>query len=488
MTNIKLDVFSSFIWKFMELIGTQGIHFVISIILARLLSPEDYGVIAIVTIFITISSVLVQGGFNSSLIQKKDADEIDFSSVFFLNIIVSVVLYLVLFFATPSIALFYNEPKLVPVLRILGIKLIITALNSVQSAIISKNLKFKHYFFSSMASTIVSGFIGVLMAYKGYGVWSLVTQQIISSIAVTCVFWFTVKWRPRPVFSFERIKDLFKYGWKLLVSTLLNTGYNSYYSLVIGKYFSSEMLGYYNRGNTLPDLLISNINGSIGGVIFPALSANQENKSKIKSMANRAIVTSSFIVFPAMMGLVVCAEPLVRLLMTDKWLPCVPFMQILCFSYALWPVHTTNLQVINALGRSDIFLKLEIIKQVLSITVLLVSIRYGIYVMVALEAATGLICTVINAWPNKHLINYRLKEQFIDVLPSLILTIIMGVIVYSIKFIGLNLYITLFIQIIIGVLVYFGMAYLFKLECLSYLYNTIKEMVRNKFKNSKGKI
>lgn len=324
------------------------------------------------------------------------------------------------------------------------------------------------------------------MAYKGYGVWALVTQQIISSIVVTCVLWFTVKWRPRPVFSFERIKVLFKYGWKLLVSTLLNTGYSSYYGLVIGKYFSSEMLGYYNRGNKMPELLISNINGSIGGVIFPALSANQENKSKIKSMVSRAIVTSSFIVFPAMMGLVVCAEPLVRLLMTDKWLPCVPFMQILCFSYALWPIHTTNLQVINALGRSDIFLKLEIIKQVLGIAVLLISIRYGIYVMVALEAALGLICAIINAWPNKHLINYQLKEQFIDVLPSLILSIIMGVIVYFIKYIGLNLYITLFIQIIVGILVYFGMAYLFKLECLSYLYNTIKEIVRNKFKNVKG--
>lgn len=485
--NNKAKVVSSLFWKFMEMGGTQGIQFIIQIILARLLLPEDYGIIAIVTIFITISGVFVQGSFGAALIQKKDIDEIDCSSVFYLNIITSIVLYIILFLTTPLIASFYNEPQLSLILRILAVKLFFLALNSVQSAIITRKMQFKYYFFSSMAATLASGAIGILMAYKGYGVWALVTQQLLSNVVVSCILWFTGKWRPRLLFSFARLKVLFKFGWKLLVSTLMNTVYSSYYGLVIGKVFSSEILGYYNRGNKLPELLITNINGSIGSVMLPTLSANQENKSIIKSMVRRSIVTSSFIVFPAMIGMAVCAESLVRVLMTDKWLPSVPFIQILCFAYALGPIHTSNLQAISALGRSDILLKLEIIKQVLGIVILLVSIQYGIYIMVVLEAASGLISAIINAWPNKDLLNYRYKEQFIDVLPSLILSVVMGGIVYLIKFIGLNIYITLITQILSGVFVYLGMAYVFKLECLTYLINTMKEIFGSRFKGVQEK-
>lgn len=483
----KSKVVSSLIWKFMERGGTTGMRLVIQIILARLLLPDDYGIIAIVTIFISISSVFIQEGFSAALIQKKDVEEIDYSSVLYLNIATSALLYIILFLTTPLIAKFYNEPKLVSILRILALTLFFSALNSVQNVVVARTMQFKRLFYSSLGAVFISGITGIVMAYMGFGVWALVGQQFMSYFFTSAILWFTVKWRPRLIFSFKRVKILFKFGWKLLVSALINTIYNNYYGLVIGKVFSPEMLGYYNRGNQIPGLLVNNINGSIGSVMFPTLAANQDDRNKVKSIVRRSIMTSSFIVFPAMIGLAACAESLVKILLTDKWLPSVPFMQILSLSYALWPIHTTNLQAINALGRSDIFLKLEIIKQLLGIAILIISIRYGIYVMVALEAASGLIGAIINAFPNRYLLNYHFKEQCIDVFPSLILSVIMGLLVYLIKFIRLNVFITLITQIVVGVLVYLGMAYIFKLECLTYIHNTVKGMVGNRFKSVQEK-
>lgn len=484
----KTQIISSLLWKFMESGGTQSMQFVVQIILARMLLPEEYGQIAIVVIFISISNILVQNGFNAALVQKKDVDEVDYSSVLYLNIAISVLLYIILFFTTPLIAKFYAEPKLIPILRVLACTLFFSALNSVQNAIISRTMQFKRLFFSSMGAVVVSGLTGIVMAYLDFGVWALVGQQLSSSLATCVILWLTIKWRPKLLFSFSRIKILFKFGWKLLASALINTVYNNYYGLIIGKVFSPQMLGFYNRGNQIPNLLMNNINGSIGSVMLPTMSANQEDKDMVKNIMRKSIVTSSFVVFPAMIGLAVCAESLVSVLLTDKWLPSVPFMQILCLVYALWPIHTANLQAIKALGRSDIFLKLEIIKQLLGIVILVISIKYGIYVMVAMEAVSGLIGVFINALPNKYLLNYNFKELWIDIFPSLILSVLMGVIVYLIRFIGFNMPITLIIQITVGVFVYFGMAYIIKLECLTYLSNTLKEMLGNRFKsvNEKG--
>lgn len=320
----KNTIISSLFWKLMERGGTQGIQFVVQIILARLLLPEDYGIIALVIIFTSIANVFVQSGLNTALIQKKDADEADFSSVFYLSLLMACLIYIVLFLAAPFIAAFYKIPEITPVFRVLSITLFFGAFNSIQNAVVARNLEFKKLFFSSTGAILISGTVGIYMAYTGFGVWALVGQQISNQLFVTLILWFTVKWRPQLLFSLERVKALFSFGWKLLVSALIDTVYRDLRSLIIGKMYNPAMLGFYNRGQQFPSLIVSNINGSIQSVMLPVLSSQQDNRPRVKDMMRRAIVTSSFIIFPMMVGLAVTAEPLVKILLTDKWLPCVP--------------------------------------------------------------------------------------------------------------------------------------------------------------------
>lgn len=470
----KNRVLSSLFWKLMERGGTQGIQFIVSIILARLLLPEDYGIIALVVIFTSIAGVFVQSGLNTALIQKKEADAADFSSVFYLSLFIACLIYIVLFFSAPFIAAFYKIPEITPVFRVLSITLFFGALNSIQNAVVARKLQFKKLFFSSTGAILVSGTVGIFMAYTGYGVWALVGQQISNQLFGTLILWFTVKWRPHLLFSLKRVKALFSFGWKLLVSGLIDTVYRELRSLIIGKMYNPAMLGFYNRGQQFPSLFVSNINGSIQSVMLPVLASHQDNRPRVKEMMRRAIVTSSFIIFPMMVGLAVTAEPLVKLLLTDKWLPCVPFLQIFCASYALMPIHTANLQAINALGRSDIFLKLEIIKKIIGLSILAVTVFYGIYAIALGMVLSGIISSFINAYPNKDLLNYSYKEQWSDIYPSLLLSLVMGAVVYSFKWLGLSLLVTLIIQICVGVVLYVAMAWLFKLECFTYLMSTLQ--------------
>lgn len=476
----KTQVLSSLFWKLMERGGTQAVSFIVSIILARLLLPEDYGIIALVVIFTSIAGVFVQSGLNTALIQKKDADEADFSSVFYLSLFIACLIYIILFLAAPFIAAFYKIPEITPVFRVLSITLFFGAFNSIQNAVVARNMEFKKLFFSSTGAILISGTVGIYMAYTGFGVWALVGQQISNQLFVTLILWFTVKWRPQLLFSLERVKALFSFGWKLLVSALIDTVYRDLRSLIIGKLYAPAMLGFYNRGQQFPSLIVSNINGSIQSVMLPVLSSQQDNRPRVKEMMRRAIVTSSFLIFPMMVGLATIAEPLVRILLTDKWLPCVPFLQIYCASYALWPIHTANLQAINALGRSDIFLKLEIIKKIIGLSILAITVFYGVYAIALGGVLSGLISSFVNAYPNKHLINYSYKEQVIDIMPSLLLSLTMGVIVHTIKWLGLSALFTLTIQVIAGFVLYVGMAWLFRLECFRYLVSTIQEIFANK--------
>ncbi|MFJ8266843.1 lipopolysaccharide biosynthesis protein [Peribacillus asahii] len=478
--NVKKQVLSGLFWKFMERGGTQGIQFIVQIILARLLLPEDYGIIALITIFITLANVFVQSGFNTALIQKKNANETDFSSVFYLSLLVAGLLYTLLFFTAPFIADFYEEPQLIPVLRVMAITLFFGAINSIQTAVISRKMQFRKLFFSSLGSIGSSGTVGIIMAYMGFGIWALVAQQLVYSFMTTVILWFTVKWRPKLIFSFERLRGLFSYGWKLLASTLIGNLYMNLESLIIGKLYNAEMLGFFNRGKQFPTLIVANIDGPIQSVMLPTYSAQQDNKRRIKDMMRRSIVTSSFITFPLMAGLAVVAEPIIELLLTDKWLPSVPFLQIFCAAFALHPIHTANLQAINALGRSDIYLKLEIIKKALGLAILGVTIFYGVYAIALGAVVSSIISTIINTYPNQKLLNYHYKEQLKDIIPSLILSLIMGSVVYLINFIDFNVAITLIIQVIVGALVYVGLAYLFKLECFQYLVETMKVFLKRK--------
>ncbi len=461
----------------MERGGTQGIQFIVQIVLARLLLPEDFGTIAIVIVFISLAQVFVQSGFNTALIQKKDADEVDFSSVFYLSLSVAALLYILIYFTAPFVAEFYRDPILEPVLRVIAFALFFGAFNSIQNAYVARNMMFKKLFYSSVGAIMASGTAGIIAAYMGLGVWALVIQQLINQISITIIMWFTVKWRPRLVFSFKKVKKLFSFGWKLLVSSLLNVLYLDIRTLIIGRVYTPSILGYYNRGQQFPKVIVSNINGSIQSVMLPTLSAHQDDTKRVKEMMRRAIKTSSFMIFPMMIGMVVVAEPLVKIVLTDKWLPAVPFLQIFCISYALMPIHTANLQAINAMGRSDIFLRLEIIKKVIGLIILGISLQFGVYAIALGQVISGIISTFINTYPNKELLYYSYKEQWIDIKPSLLLSIVMGSIVYSFNFLYFAAWKILFLQVAVGAIIYIGLSKILRVENFNYLINTIKEFV-----------
>ena len=356
------NVITNFFWRFLERCGAQGVTFIVSIVLARLLDPTVYGTVALVTIFTTIMQVFVDSGMGNALIQKKDADDLDFSSVFYFNMAMCSVLYLIMFFAAPFIASFYRMPELTAIVRVLSFVVVISGVKNVQQAYVSRHLMFKRFFFSTLGGTIGAAVIGIAMAYLGFGVWALVAQMLFNAAVDTTILWITVKWRPKKMFSFQRLKSLFSYGWKLLASSLIDTVYNDLRQLIIGKKYSSGDLAYYNQGKKFPQLIVTNINTSIDSVLLPTMSKAQDDMAAVRSMTRRAIKTSTFLMMPAMIGLAVCAEPLVQLILTEKWLPCVLFLRIFCITYAFYPIHTANLNAIKAMGRSDLFLKLEIIK------------------------------------------------------------------------------------------------------------------------------
>ena len=332
------NVITNFFWRFLERCGAQGVTFIVSIVLARLLDPTVYGTVALVTIFTTIMQVFVDSGMGNALIQKKDADDLDFSSVFYFNMAMCSVLYLIMFFAAPFIASFYRMPELTAIVRVLSFVVVISGVKNVQQAYVSRHLMFKRFFFSTLGGTIGAAVIGIAMAYLGFGVWALVAQMLFNAAVDTTILWITVKWRPKKMFSFQRLKSLFSYGWKLLASSLIDTVYNDLRQLIIGKKYSSGDLAYYNQGKKFPQLIVTNINTSIDSVLLPTMSKAQDDMAAVRSMTRRAIKTSTFLMMPAMIGLAVCAEPLVQLILTEKWLPCVLFLRIFCITYAFYPI------------------------------------------------------------------------------------------------------------------------------------------------------
>ncbi len=471
-------VASSLVWKFAERSGVQGVQFLVQVILARLLDPQQFGSIALVMVFVNLAQVFVQSGFNTALIQKKDAEEEDFNSVFCLSLVVSFLLYLVLFLASPAIGRFYDDEVFAPALRILSLTLFFGALNSIQNAYIARNLMFKELFICSLVAVLVSGVSGVVVAYRGLGLWALVIQHLVNQVTVTLSLMYVVSWKPRTLFSRERVRALFSFGGKLLLSQLLNSLYTDLRTLVVGKMFSPAALGYYNRGQQFPSLVVSNVDGSMQAVMLPTLSAHQENRSQVKSMMRRAIKSSSFLIFPTMAGIAAVAEPLVTSVLTDKWLPCVPFIRIFCMSYALMPIHTANLQAINAVGRSDVFLKLEVIKKTLGLMVLVISLPFGIYAIAVGQVVSGILASFVNAYPNKRLLNYGYWEQWADMMPSFGLAIVMGLAVYALDGINLAVWQLLALKVGVGMIVYLGLARLLRVESYTYLREALVEMLR----------
>ena len=476
------NILNNFLWRFLERCGAQGVTFIVSIVLARILDPTVYGTVALVTVFTTIMQVFVDSGMGNALIQKKNADDLDFSTVFYFNITVCFALYGIMFVVAPLIARFYEMPELTPVVRVLSLTLVISGVKNVQQAYVSRNMLFKRFFFATLGGTIGAAVIGIWMAYRGYGVWALVAQNLFNLTLDTLILWLTVKWRPKLIFSFERLKGLFSFGWKLLASAVLDTVYNDLRQLIIGKLYTSDDLAQYNRGEQFPKLIVGNINASIDSVLLPTMSSEQDHKERVRSMTRRAIRTSTYLMMPMMVGLAICAEPLVGLILTDKWLPCVPFLRIFCSTYAFYPIHTANLNAIKAMGRSDMFLKLEIIKKVMGMVVLLSTMWFGVMAMAYSLLVTSVLCQLINSWPNRKLLDYKYSEQFKDMLPQILLSLTMGVIVYCVSFLNLSDIATLCIQVPLGAAIYFGASWLFKLESFEYVLNMAKNFINNKKK------
>lgn len=474
------SVVSNFIWRFLERCGAQGVTLIVSIVLARLLNPDIYGTVALVTVFTTIMQIFVDSGMGNALIQKKDADDLDFSSVFYFNMIMCSVLYLIMFFIAPFIASFYKIPELTAVVRVLSLILIISGVKNVQQAYVSRHLMFKRFFFATLGGTIGAAVIGILMAYWGFGVWALVAQMLFNATIDTLILWITVKWRPKKMFSIQRLKSLFSYGWKLLVSSLLDTVYNNVRQLIIGKIYTKSDLAYYNNGKKYPEYLVSNINTAIDSVLLPTMSNEQNHPERVKSMTRRAIKTATFIIMPLMVGFAVCSKQLVSLILTDKWLPAVPFMQIFCISFAFYPIHTANLNAIKAMGRSDLFLKLEIIKKSIGVVTIIVAVKFGVMAMAYSMLITSFISQVVNSWPNKKLLDYSYLEQVKDMLPQISLSLLMGVIVYTVSFMHLNALITLLIQVPVGIVVYWIMSKLIHIESYEYIIGMLKNFRKKK--------
>ena len=474
-------IIRSLLWKFFERTSVQLIQFVITILLARILKPAEYGIIALIMVFISISQVIVDGGFNTALIQKKNADHEDYSTIFIFGLVMSLIMYIILYLSAPYIASYYSMSELKPVVRVVGILLFIYAINAVQNSQILRDMRFQELFWSSLFSVLVSGTVSIIMAYRGFGVWALVTQILLSQLVLTIVLWVILRWRPELIFSYDCFRGLFDYGWKIFMTNIVIAIFVNIRKLIIGKLFAPASLAYFDRGAHFPDLIMTNINGSIQAVLFPAFAKEQSDRVRVKQMLRYSTKMSCFAIYPLMMLLIVSAKPLVLFLLTEKWLPAVAFLQIFCIAYFFRPITIPNLEAIKALGYSDISLKLEIIKKVLDITILVVSVFYGIYAIAWGIVLFNFLCVFINLYPNKRLLDYGMAEQMKDALPVFLLTLTMGFVVYWIHFLEWPLVATLLTQYTTGILLYLFLCYIIKEESFSY----ILALVKNRLNNSK---
>lgn len=490
MQSIKQKVVKGTVWALLERMSAQVVGFLVTLVLARLLSPSDYGTVALLTIFISIAGVLVDSGLGQSLIQKKEATELDFNSVFYLSIFASLVMYVVLFFAAPLIASFYKTQELIPILRVTSITLIFNAINSVQNAELSRKMLFNLSFRISLISIVPSAVVGIGCAFMRLGAWALVWQSFTFGLIGVISRWFIIAWRPKLMFSFSALKGLWRFGWKMAASGLLDTFFVNLHGLLIGRIYSKSDLAFVQKGGHLPSLVMDNINGTLGRVAFPALAQMQNEPARLREAMRKMIKSSLFLVLPLMVGLSVCANDVILLLFGQQWLPAVPYVMIACFSKALWPFHTINLQAMTAMGRSDIFLKLEIIKKILVLVVVFLFYKQGVFwFMLSSAVILGPIGVLINSWPNKKLLGYSIAMQLKDVSGMLVLSLVMGGVIFGSSVLSdmyfrtalqihLYLVLKLIILAILGMGVYGAMSYLLKIDAMNDYMGMVKKALR----------
>lgn len=476
--SLRKKTFVNLFWRFLERCGAQFVSFIVSIVLARLLLPEDYGIVALVTVIISILNVFVDSGLGNALVQRKNAGDLEFSTVFYTNVFVCVILYMILFFISPYIAVFYKNENLTSVIRILGFTLIISGLKNIQQAYVSKKMLFKKFFFATLLGTVVSAVVGILLAYKGCGVWALVVQQLVNLFIDTVVLWIIVPWKPSFKFSFMVLKDLFSYGWKILIASLIHTVYIDIRQLVIGRVYTPLDLAFYNQGQKFPQLISTNINNSIDSVLFPVLSDVQDTKTVVKAMTRRAIKIAAYIMWPLLLGLAAVSGDLVKIVLSEKWIGCVPYFVIACFCFGFQPLQSANLNAIKALGKSDVFLKLEIIKKTIAMGIVIITIPFGVRAIAIGGLIYELIASICNSFPNKKMLDYSYVEQIKDMFPAFFVSLLMSGFVYFLPFSFLHPVVQLILKILIGIVFYVGVTALFHFDSYTYL----KKIVLHFFK------
>lgn len=478
--NLKEQTVSGIIWSFIDNSLTQIITFIVGIVLARLLSPAEFGLIGMIAIFIAVSEGLVDSGFSQALIRKIDCSEKDYNTVFYFNIFISMIIYLLLFFLSPYIAEFFKEPKLIEIIRVLSLSVLINAIGLVQLTQLNKNIKIKIQTKISVMANICSGTLAIYFAYNGFGVWSLVLRNLINYSIRNFLYWFYNNWRPKIIFSLKSFKEMYAFGSKLLISGIINRIFENLYYFVIGKYFSAEQLGYYTRADTFAKLPSSNLNGVIQRISYPVLAKLQNNDELLKSGLRKLIKSTMFITFIMMMLLAATSESMVLTLIGEKWRQSISYLQMLCFVFMFFPLHSLNLNMLNVKGRSDLFLKLEIIKKIVAVPVVITGIVFGIYAMITGMIISSFIAYYLNSYYTGKLIKYNVKQQLSDIFPSFLLASLIGTITFiSGQIINTKPFFLFIFQTLIGLMFVFTFSEIVKLEP----YLEIKSIVISKLRN-----
>lgn len=476
MADIKRQVLGGMAWSIFDKMGSQGLNFIVGLILARLLVPAEYGIVALTSIFMAISSVLVDAGFGTALVQKKDADDLDYCTVMYSSIVIGFVIYVVLFAIAPFAAEFYRTPELTTILRVVALPFLWSGYNSVLNAYLYKRMMFRKFFYRNLFANIVSAIVGIWMAYGGFGVWALIAQSFTSNIIGMVTLQCYVPWHPKLMYSFDRAKSLVRFGASIAGASLIGTAFNELRGLLIGRLYTPTDLALFNKGGNFPKLIVNNIEGTIGAVLFPAMSQFGDDCEKVKQLARRSMRVGSYLMFFLMVTLIVTCEPLVRILYTDKWVGCVPYMQLVCLQLMIEMVSTENLQALKAVGEGGLILKLEIYKKPVFLIMAIVGAYISVYALALTLPLYVIYAGLVNMRPNQKVLGYTMKEQLLDLKPASLLAFVMFVIVYPINLLDMSDVLKVTCQVLMCVLVYFGLSYLFKVESYRYTLSTIKQL------------
>lgn len=467
--SLKQQTISGLFWVFCQKGVGQFVSFAISVVLARLLMPEEFGVVALAGMFTVLLGIFVGCGMGTALIQKKDVDDLDYNTLFWAQTAFATIIYFIIFILAPWFALLFQTPQLTSVIRVSAILMPIGSLGGLQGVIVTRRMDFKVYFYRTLIASVLSGIIGIILAYCGWGVWALVTQHLASSIISMITVFAQVRWLPRFVFSMERFRALFGVGIKYMTSSLIGTAFYQLRGYMIGLKYTATDLAYYNRGEGVPNLFVRNIDSTLNGVLFPVFAKLQDDRLAVKQAVRRSIKTSSYLIFPMVLGLAAIADHLVIILYTEKWSACIPFMQVFCISECFTILNTANMQVLRGIGEVNTLLKLEIYKKPVMVTILAITMFISPLAIAIGMCIYGIYTMVINAFPNRRFIYYHLKEQLWDISENAILAIIMAICVYLVGRINMNIYVLTAIQVIVGVLIYLGVSQYLHLDSWQYV-------------------